>query len=288
MMNNRIVPLNTAVLRGGLRLDLRAPYRGIYGMTSANVFKLVVVHTDDFVTIWRLNHHVAMPDQTFSVPPYIASLLVSDQISDLDGVGLAADEGGIQLVLYDGKQESELSWRFDPATVQLPAPVESLVAAPQRSVQVPYAELDEVLGKAMDELSRLTTTSADMPLIVSIDFAPLQLSVAGHDIRVLDKTRCYYDLRRFIHCMELLESTTVTIGIEERNQQSALLLETRDKNWQVSCVLLAIPQHDANSTQRTSSNATHPLALNGSAPTEPPADANGDHSESLKMVQIFS
>ncbi len=240
-MITEAIPIDLNLINHGLKAAIKQPYDAVYCTTGHHMLRLTVVHDENYVTSWEIDHHIDMPSRVFPIPQHIVSMLISDAVVSLDQLGLTVEDDRIRLLLEEpGELQAELAWRTDSQATTLPDNLTKMVARPTRFVQIPFQELDEVLGEAMDELTRLVEFGSDPPLIVAIDFAPLRLSVAGHDMTVMDLKRCYYDLRRFVNSMELLTSEFVTIAVEDEGDQALLILNAQQSGWRVQCTLYSV------------------------------------------------
>jgi hypothetical protein len=240
-MITEAIPIDLNMINHGLKAAIKQPYETVYCATGPRMLRLTVVHDTNYVTSWEINHHIDMPSRVFVIPTHIVSMLISDAVVNISQLGLAIDDDRIRLLLdVPGEPQAELTWRADSQSTTLPDGLSKMVARPMRFAQIPFEELDEVLGEAMDELTRLVEFGSDPPLIVAIDFAPLRLSVAGHDMTVLDLKRRYYDLRRFVNSMELLTGDAVTVAVEDEGEQALLILDAEQPSWRVQCTLYSV------------------------------------------------
>jgi hypothetical protein len=253
-MRSEIIPIDLEMISKGLRLSLKLSYDKVYCATGPRLFRLMVVHDDKFVTSWRAVHQFDLPTQIFDIPSHVADLLISDTVANHSDLGLAVGDDRIRLLLGSDGEEAELSWRAGSQAMSMPDGLGKMVRQPHRSAQIPYGELDEVLGRAMDELTRLVDPGTEPPLIVAVDFAPLRLSIAGHDMTVADLQRRYFDLRRFVHCMDLLIGDTVTVAIEEDGESTMLVLDGEHQNWKVQCSLVSVKEAEGKLTYKSANS----------------------------------
>jgi hypothetical protein len=278
------IPIDLNMINHGLRAAIRQPYEAVYCATSPRMLRLTVVHDENYVTSWEIDHHIDMPSRVFVIPQHIVSMLISDAVMGIDQLGLAVDDDRVRLLFEEpGEPQAELTWRADSQSTNLPENLMKMVSRPMRFVQIPFQELDEVLGEAMDELTRLVEFGSDPPLIVAIDFAPLRLSVAGHDMTVLDLKRRYYDLRRFVNSMELLTSDAVTVAIEDEGDQALLILDAKQPGWRVQCTLYSV--EDAQGKLTYTSRDELELQGGRTLVQTPVSGSNNSHSMHGKSLE---
>lgn len=271
------IPIDLNMINHGLKAAIRHSYEAVYCATGPRMLRLTVVHDENYVTSWEIDHHIEMPSRVFVLPQHIVAMLISDAVGSISELGLSVDEDRVRLLLEEpGEPQSELAWRADSQLTTLPDNLMKMVARPRRFVQIPFEELDEVLGEAMDELTRLVEFGSDPPLIVAIDFAPLRLSVAGHDMTVMDLKRRYYDLRRFVNSMELLTSDSVTVAVEDEGEQALLILDAKQSGWRVQCTLYSV--EDAKGKLTYTSREELELQNGRTLVQTPASGSNNSHS----------